>query len=84
MNLHIDGLEAGKYREIRPEETKRAGGDAFLRKNQKEGREEAMNESSIKRMKELGEKLREASRAYYQEDREIMTKRGVRRPVRRS
>lgn len=31
-----------------------------------------MNETSIKRMKELGEKLREASRAYYQEDREIM------------
>lgn len=31
-----------------------------------------MNESSIKKMKELGEKLREASRAYYQEDREIM------------
>ena len=30
-----------------------------------------MNESSIKKMKELGEKLREASRAYYQEDREI-------------
>lgn len=32
-----------------------------------------MNESSIKKMKELGEKLREASRAYYQEDREIMS-----------
>ena len=32
-----------------------------------------MNESSIKRMKELGKKLREASRAYYQEDREIMS-----------
>ncbi len=31
-----------------------------------------MNETSIKRMKELGKKLREASRAYYQEDREIM------------
>lgn len=31
-----------------------------------------MNETAIKRMKELGEKLREASRAYYQEDREIM------------
>ena len=27
----------------------------------------------IKKMKELGEKLREASRAYYQEDREIMS-----------
>lgn len=32
-----------------------------------------MNESSIKKMKELGEKLREASRAYYQEDREILS-----------
>ena len=32
-----------------------------------------MNESSIKKMKELGEKLREASRAYYQEAREIMS-----------
>ena len=32
-----------------------------------------MNESSIKKMKEPGEKLREASRAYYQEDREIMS-----------
>lgn len=32
-----------------------------------------MNESSIKKMKELGEKIREASRAYYQEDREIMS-----------
>ena len=32
-----------------------------------------MNETSIKRMKELGKKLREASRAYYQEDREIMS-----------
>ena len=32
-----------------------------------------MNESSIKKMKELGEKLREASRTYYQEDREIMS-----------
>ena len=32
-----------------------------------------MNKSSIKKMKELGEKLREASRAYYQEDREIMS-----------
>ena len=32
-----------------------------------------MNVSSIKKMKELGEKLREASRAYYQEDREIMS-----------
>lgn len=32
-----------------------------------------MNESSIKKIKELGEKLREASRAYYQEDREIMS-----------
>ena len=32
-----------------------------------------MNESSITKMKELGEKLREASRAYYQEDREIMS-----------
>ena len=32
-----------------------------------------MNESSIKKMKELGEKLQEASRAYYQEDREIMS-----------
>ena len=32
-----------------------------------------MNESSIKKMKELGDKLREASRAYYQEDREIMS-----------
>ena len=32
-----------------------------------------MNESSIKKMKELGEKLREAARAYYQEDREIMS-----------
>ena len=32
-----------------------------------------MNESSIKKMKELGEKLREASKAYYQEDREIMS-----------
>lgn len=32
-----------------------------------------MNESSIKKMNELGEKLREASRAYYQEDREIMS-----------
>ena len=32
-----------------------------------------MNESSIKKMKQLGEKLREASRAYYQEDREIMS-----------
>lgn len=31
-----------------------------------------MNETSIKRMKELGKKLRKASRAYYQEDREIM------------
>lgn len=31
-----------------------------------------MNETSIKRMKELGKKLQEASRAYYQEDREIM------------
>ena len=31
-----------------------------------------MNETSIIRMKELGKKLREASRAYYQEDREIM------------
>ena len=31
-----------------------------------------MNETSIKRMKELGKMLREASRAYYQEDREIM------------
>ena len=31
-----------------------------------------MNETSIKRMKERGKKLREASRAYYQEDREIM------------
>ena len=31
-----------------------------------------MSETSIKRMKELGEKLLEASRAYYQEDREIM------------
>ena len=31
-----------------------------------------MNETSIKRMKELGKKLREASRAYYQKDREIM------------
>lgn len=31
-----------------------------------------MSETSIKRMKELREKLREASRAYYQEDREIM------------
>ena len=31
-----------------------------------------MNETSIKRMKELGKKLREASRAYYLEDREIM------------
>lgn len=31
-----------------------------------------MSETSIKRMKELGEKLREASRTYYQEDREIM------------
>lgn len=31
-----------------------------------------MSETSIKRMKELGEKLQEASRAYYQEDREIM------------
>ena len=31
-----------------------------------------MSETSIKRMKALGEKLREASRAYYQEDREIM------------
>lgn len=31
-----------------------------------------MNETSIKRMKELGKKLREASRVYYQEDREIM------------
>lgn len=31
-----------------------------------------MNETSIKRMKELGKTLREASRAYYQEDREIM------------
>ena len=31
-----------------------------------------MNETSIKRMKELGKELREASRAYYQEDREIM------------
>ena len=31
-----------------------------------------MSETSIKRMKELGKKLREASRAYYQEDREIM------------
>ena len=31
-----------------------------------------MSETSIKSMKELGEKLREASRAYYQEDREIM------------
>ena len=45
----------------------------FPPKNQKKGREEAMNESSIKKMKELGEKLREASRAYYQEDREIMS-----------
>ena len=32
-----------------------------------------MEISSIKKMKELGEKLREASRAYYQEDREIMS-----------
>ena len=32
-----------------------------------------MNESSIKKMKELVEMLREASRAYYQEDREIMS-----------
>lgn len=32
-----------------------------------------MNESSIKKMKELGEKLLEASKAYYQEDREIMS-----------
>ena len=31
-----------------------------------------MNETSLTRMKELGKKLREASRAYYQEDREIM------------
>lgn len=31
-----------------------------------------MNETSIKRMKELGKKLREASKAYYQKDREIM------------
>lgn len=45
----------------------------FPPKNQKKGREEAMNESSIKKMKELGEKLREASKAYYQEDREIMS-----------
>lgn len=31
-----------------------------------------MNEVAIKKMKELGAKLREASKAYYQEDREIM------------
>ena len=31
-----------------------------------------MNEATIKKMKELGAKLREASKAYYQEDREIM------------
>ena len=32
-----------------------------------------MNEVAIKKMKELGAKLREASKAYYQEDREIMS-----------
>lgn len=31
-----------------------------------------MNEETIKEMKELGARLREASKAYYQEDREIM------------
>ena len=29
--------------------------------------------NQIERMKELGERLREASKAYYQEDREIMS-----------
>ena len=72
MNLYIDGLEEGKYREIRPEERKEL--EEMLSSEKSEKRTGGSHERIIiKKMKELGEKLREASRAYYQEDREIMS-----------
>ena len=72
MNLHLDGLEEGKYREIRPEERKEL--EEMLSSEKSEKRTGGSHERIIhKKMKELGEKLREASRAYYQEDREIMS-----------
>ena len=48
MNLHLDGLEEGKYREIGRKNEKNWR-KCFPPENQKKGREEAMNESSIKK-----------------------------------
>ena len=71
MNLHIDGLEAGKYREIRPEERKQL--EEMLSSAKTERKTEEGHERNIhKKNERAGKKLREASRAYYQEDREIM------------
>lgn len=71
MNLNIDGIEEGEYREITPAERKKLEEMLSSGRSQQEtgGRHER---SSYQKMKELGAKLREASKAYYQEDREIM------------
>ena len=78
MNLTLDGLDPGEYRDIRrAEEWKELEKQdpEFIQRNDQRDRRTSMETAAVNQMKELVKKLNEAAKAYYQEDREIMSNR---------
>lgn len=73
MNLTLDGLKPGEFREIRPEEWQEL--TQMLKIHQMKQLQEVIMETALQQMKELVKKLNKAAKAYYQEDREIMDNR---------
>lgn len=80
MNLTLDGLKCGAYREIRRDEWSEL--KELIRNSSSETITETgghRETAEVTRMKELVQKLNEAAKAYYQEDREIMSNRSTTR-----
>ena len=73
MNLTLDGLKPGEFREIRPEEWQEL--TQMLKNSSNETITGGQYETALQQMKELVKKLNKAAKAYYQEDREIMDNR---------
>ena len=83
MNLHIDGLEAGKYREIRPEERKQL--EEMLSSAKTERKTEEGHERNIhKKNERAGKKAPGSVQGLLSGRQGDHVQRGVRRPVRHS
>ena len=83
MNLHIDGLEAGKYREIRPEERKQL--EEMLSSAKTERKTEEGHERNIhKKNERAGKKAPGSVQGVLSGRQGDHVQRGVRRPVRHS